>query len=377
MRRWLSVLLLLFTAIPGSAVLPIAFLASVPSALGRAPASKVLWPSQVPDRSLRGDWEPPDTVVVAFSRDFSDFTRLLITQARRIPGTEIAVLLSYNDYDRGYLWYGQNLAHQRNVRLVVLELDTPWIRDYGPLQVYDSEGRALWLDALYAYDRPGDDRAPETLSSVWNVPLETIDWGLQGGAIIGNGFGLCASTIEAFQQYEIDPEDSELIDALLTQIGCSVLALVPALANEGTKHIDMFAQFTSSDSVVIATVDERISPDDWDRMNSATLGLIQAAAVFGIELKVNRIPLPVGDNNRYYSYINGLRLSNTFLVPSYSGVPLNEERDAYNALSAAIPNTSLVAVRADTMIELQGAVHCLSLGLNRRLRPGKPRSPRN
>lgn len=369
--------MILYAAIPGSAVLPIALLSSVPSALGRAPASKVLWPSQEPERTLRGDWEAPDTLVVAFNRDFLDFARLLIAQASRIPGTEIAVLLSNNNYDKGSLWYQQYLAYRRNVHLVVLDLDTPWIRDYGPLQVYDSEGHALWLDALYAYDRPGDDRAPETLSLVWNVPLEPMNWGLQGGAIISNGFGLCASTIEAFQQYQIDPEEPEVIDALLTQIGCSVLALVPALANEGTKHIDMFAQFTSPDSVVIADIDERVSPDDSERMNSATWGLVQAAAVSGIELKVKRIPLPMGNNNRYYSYINGLRLVETFLVPSYSGVLLKEETNAYDALSTAIPDIALVAVPADTMIELQGAVHCLSLGLNRRLRPGEPRFPRN
>jgi agmatine/peptidylarginine deiminase len=204
------------------------------------------------------------------------------------------------------------------------------------------------------------------LSSVWNIPRENVNWGLQGGAIIGNGFGLCASTIEAFQQYGIDPEEPDVIDPLLTQIGCSVLALVPALANEETKHIDMFAQFTAPDSVVIATVDERVSPDDAERLDSATWGLIQAAAVFGIELKVDRIPLPVGKKNLYYSYINGLRLADTFLVPSYKSVPPEEERNAYRALASAIPGISLVAVPADTMIELYGAVHCLSLGLNRR-----------
>jgi len=359
-------LLLVYAAIPGSAILPFILLTSATSALGRAPASRVLWPAQEPDRFLRGDWEAPDTVIVAYNEDFSDFARLLITKASRIPGVEVGLLLGYEDYDKGYQWYGRYLAHQRNVRLVVLELDTPWIRDYGPLQIYNSDGRTLWLDAPYASDRPGDDRTPETLSSVWNVPLETMNWAIQGGAIISNGFGLCASTIEAFQQYQIDPEEQDVIDVLLPQIGCTVLALVPALADEETKHIDMFAQFTSPDSVVLATVDERIAPDDAERMNSAVWGLVQAAAVFGIELKVDRIPLPRGDNNKYYSYINGLRLTDTFLVPSYSAVPAEAERDAYDALATAIPDTELVAVPADAMIELYGAVHCLSLGLNRK-----------
>lgn len=366
MRKWFLILLLHFTAVPGSAVLAAIFFASVPNALGRAPDTIVLSPSQQPERFLRGDWEVPDTVIVAYSSEFTNFARQLVAEAVKIPGMEVAILLGQDQYDEGYQWYGKYFADQQNVRLIVQELDSPWIRDYGPLQAYSADGQALWLDTPYAFDRPKDDQTPATLSSVWDIPLEDTPWALQGGAIIANGFGLCASTIEAFQQYEIDPRDQDAIDVLLPQIGCSVLALVPALADEETKHIDMFAQFISPDSIMIATVDKALDPKESERMNAATRGMIEAAAAFGIDLRVNRVPLPVGKKNRYYSYINGLRLANTFLVPSYTEVPTVQEQDAYNALIEAIPDVALVTVPADDMIELEGAVHCLSLGLNRK-----------
>jgi agmatine/peptidylarginine deiminase len=47
-------------------------------------------------------------------------------------------------------------------------------------------------------------------------------------------------------------------------------------------------------------------------------------------------------------------------------VPLWLEKEAYDALSASMPGVELVPVPADDMIELEGAVHCLALGLNRR-----------
>jgi agmatine/peptidylarginine deiminase len=366
LRRWLSILLLSYAALPGSALLPLAILASVPDAADDEPASLVLSPSREPDRYLRGDWEAPDSVVVAFAAGFSDFARLVALEASKIPNIEIAVLLGWDEYEEGYRWYGQNLADRLNVHLVPLELDSPWIRDYGPIQTYEPDGRALWLDARYASDRPADDRAPETLSTVWDVPLEQMGWSLQGGALIGNGFGLCASTLEAFEEYEIDPGDRDAIDALLTQIGCSVLVLVPALSDDNTRHIDMFAQFTSPDSIMIAAVDETFAPEDSERMDEAARGLLEAAATFGIELQVNRVPLPVGKEKQYYTYLNGLRLMDTFLVPSYRAVPVDEEREAYRALARAIPDASLVSVPADDMIELEGAVHCMTLGLNRR-----------
>ncbi len=366
MRRLLSILLFLYTTIPGSGFVPLVLLASVPGSSEAAPAPLVLSPSQEPDRSLRGDWEAPDIIVVAYTEGFTDFARLLADEADKIPGIEVAVLLGWDEYEEGFRWYGQNLADRKNVHLVPLELDSPWIRDYGPLQIYEPGGSVLWLDAPYASDRPGDDRTPQTLSRVWDVPLEPLPLSLQGGALIGNGFGLCASTFEAFEQYGIDPEDREMIDALLTRIGCSVLVLVPSLVNDRTSHIDMFAQFTSPNSIMIAAVDETVSPEDSERMNAAVRGLLEGAAFFGVELQVDRVPLPVGDGERYYSYLNGLKLKDTFLVPSYSAVPIDEEREAYSALARAIPDTSLIAVPADEMIELEGAVHCLALGLNRR-----------
>ena len=51
------------------------------------------------------------------------------------------------------------------IQVLDLDVDTPWIRDYGPLQLEHDSGEITWLDTRYARDRPVDDQMPEWLSA--------------------------------------------------------------------------------------------------------------------------------------------------------------------------------------------------------------------
>ncbi len=67
--------------------------------------------------------------------------------------------------------------------------------------------------------------------------------------------------------------------------------------------------------------------------------------------------------DHYRSYVNGLRLGSSFLVPSYGDVDPEEETEAYEILEGAMPGVHLAPIPADRMIELEGAIHCLSQSL--------------
>ena len=89
----------------------------------------------------------------------------------------------------------------------------------------------------------------------------------------------------------------------------------------------------------------------------------QAAAALGQGLEVVRVPL-VADGGAYFAYLNGTRIDDVYLVPSYRAVPRALQRRAYKALQAAMPGVTLVPVPSDEMVELGGAVHCITLGLS-------------
>src|SRR5262245_64107535 len=125
----------------------------------------------------------------------------------------------------------------------------------------------------------------------------------------------------------------------------------------------MFAQFLALDVVAVAEVDPKQSPLDAKRMDVAASALIEAAMRLGMKLDVVRVPLPYLGDGEYRTYLNGLPLQNTYLAPSYSDVDRPVEERAFEALSRAMPKMNVVAVPADPMIRVLGALHCVSLGL--------------
>jgi agmatine/peptidylarginine deiminase len=82
------------------------------------------------------------------------------------------------------------------------------------------------------------------------------------------------------------------------------------------------------------------------------------------------VELPiVRREDRYYSYVNGLRTPSHYFVPSYSSVNRKLEREAHRALSHALDGVKVVGVNSDEMIESGGAIHCVTLGLKQHLVP--------
>jgi YjbE family integral membrane protein len=315
-------------------------------------------------RRQRGDWESPDALLVAYTGHWPDSLADLISTA--MTETKIILLADPFGLPGGELaeWSASHGLDLGNIDIVWTELDSPWVRDYGPLQLADAAGDPVWLDADYSVSRPNDDVVSMPLSAVARVPVERFDVGLDGGAIISNGEGLCGSTVEYFDKYRIPMEEDAFREWFLSKIGCRTLVLVPALAHEDTHHIDMFAQFLSPGVVALGDFDADAMPEDARRMAWVAEAFRIAAERVGLQLSIARVVLPYLIDGGYRPYLNGLRLPTQFVVPSYGDVPAVTEEAAYEALSRALPGACIVPVVADEMIRLDGAIHCMSLGLS-------------
>ena len=312
-------------------------------------------------RRLRGDWERPDMVALAYSTAWPEALVTIVEYLR--TKTQLLLIVPQGEDVRSVsMWLNGQDRAGGVVSIAALDVDTGWVRDYGPLQTRDASGRIIWLDADYSF-RPGDDAAPHKLAERFHVPIEIVPEALEGGALISNGRGLCVSTVESFAQNGISPEETDAIEPFLEQIGCQTLVLVPALSLDPTKHADMFAQFLSADTLAIASFDPATAPSDAARMDQAAALIARAAKSQHLALHVARIPHPDPVGDIYYSYLNGLHVGNAFLVPQYNNATQEEETRAYLALSEVAPGLDLLPVPADEMITLSGAVHCVTLGL--------------
>ncbi|MBK8012476.1 MAG: agmatine deiminase family protein [Deltaproteobacteria bacterium] len=314
------------------------------------------------ERRHRGDWEPPNTVVFAYASAWPNTLRTMVRATS--AESEVVVLVTADDHERALRWYERSRFDAKRVKLVETSIESPWVRDYGPLQVYNENGRLELLDADYAPDRPGDDEIPLVLASQLRLPLRRLPFGIDGGALISNGRGLCLMTLDSYYESGAPELPGPERDELMNQLGCQILALVPALEGEPTGHIDMVAQFLGPDVIAVAEVDARRWRSHYLRLAQVVEGVKLAAEAIGMTVRVERVPMPVLSKSRFRTYLNGLPLAHTYLVPRYRDVPRAEQDAALRALALAMPRVKLKPIDADRMISLDGAVHCLSLGMS-------------
>jgi agmatine/peptidylarginine deiminase len=120
--------------------------------------------------------------------------------------------------------------------------------------------------------------------------------------------------------------------------------------------------------VAIAVPTRKSSPAVHAALARAHRALELAAEAQGQELSFVELPVESRED-RYYSYVNGLRTPSHYFVPSYSNVNRKLEREAHRRLSEALDGVEVVGVDSDEMIESGGAIHCVTLGLKQQLVP--------
>jgi agmatine/peptidylarginine deiminase len=255
--------------------------------------------------------------------------------------------------------------------VTVLEsrIDTPWVRDFGPLEVHERDGSDLWLDFAYSWERPSDDALPRWLSAFVPTRVESSEFVLDGGAVVSNGQGLCALTARSLARGGFAPQASHELTPLLVRLGCAVTAILPELPEEPTGHADLAAQFLTPTLVAVAWVDPGADALVAARFEDAAEALTAAAGLASVPLDIVRVPIEV-ERAIYYSYVNVTRLENRLLVPGFAAPRDRSERAAYRILQSSLPGIELVRIPSDAMARRHGGVHCVTLGLGR---PGRRR----
>ncbi len=315
--------------------------------------------------TLRGDWDTSSALLVVYNRHWqSAIQRLLAFAHDDLP---VYVLATPKDArSRAFRRWARRVPF---AGLVSMALDTPWIRDYGPIEV-QANGQISWLDMIYApEDRPRDNALPALLSEVFETPQQAEpQLNLEGGGIISNGEGLCGMTETTLQDLGLPGAETEPWESFLETIGCRTLARLPQLPDEATGHADMLAQFLSPHQVAVAVPTPASPPEVIEALLGAREALAEAAEAHGQPLEFVELPL-VNREELYYSYVNGLRTPSHYFVPSYSAVAPAVQALAHQRLEQALEGVRVVAVDSDEMIENGGAIHCVTLGLKHPLQP--------
>jgi agmatine/peptidylarginine deiminase len=249
------------------------------------------------------------------------------------------------------------------VRFVELPHDTMWARDYGPIVVKTKEGRPVVIDAVYSLDRANDDRVPEGLARLLNVRVVQMPLRIDGGNLLSNGDGLAITTNYLFDENQFGELDEEVLrDVLRENYGLSRIAVLEPLLGEPTGHVDMFATFTSANTVVVGQYDPKVDPANAAILDRNANQLSRLRTKKG-PLRVVRIPMPPHDDNGWRTYTNVIYANGVLLVPTYGELDASTRTEAMITYKKLLPGWRVVAVDSSRLIESNGALHCISMNL--------------
>ena len=239
-----------------------------------------------------------------------------------------------------------------------------WIRDTGPIVLFDKSGRRFAQRFRFngwggKYDdMEGDQEVGQSLARAGGLETQFADWVLEGGAIDSDGTGLVVTTEECLLNPNRNPGLSQAgIEMRLERdLGFDrVLWLGKGLACDHTDgHVDNLARFVAPNTLAIPLA---TGPDD---PNAAVYEDARARARdFGVI--VRDVPSPgrveAADLVEPASYMNFTICNGVVVVPTYGTV---HDADGVAAIGELFPGRATVGLPADAVLSGGGSFHCAS-----------------
>ncbi len=237
-----------------------------------------------------------------------------------------------------------------------------WLRDTGPLIVYGNGKRAARRFGFNGwggkYQMAGDESIGAELARDADLPLETSPMILEGGAVDGDGTGLCAVTEQCLLNPNRNPDMSRAaIEAELKHtLGFDrVLWLGDGLINDHTDgHVDNLARFVGPNRLVVP----KATGDD-DPNAAIYADAKRRAEAFGVEVVTIPSPGLIQRDGEIEpaSYVNFAITTHLVAVPTFGSV---YDAAGVAAIAALFPDRQTIGLPADAVLAGGGGFHCAS-----------------
>lgn len=316
---------------------------------------------------LPPEWLEQDWLWIGFPHDPSEWAASLACAQEQIAAFANAVVESGQDV-RLLVRDEANANRARllvsgKVRLEQRRYGDIWLRDTGPLIVFDETGRRQARRFGFngwggKYRMEGDEEIGAELAASAGLQALTSDWILEGGAIDGDGTGLVVTTEQCLLNANRNPGLSRYgIEARLAQdLGLShVLWLGDGLVNDHTDgHVDNLARFVAPG---VLALPQATGPND---PNAAIYADAWRRALdFGLAVRSVPSPGRVETDGRIEpaSYMNFAITSRLVVVPTF-GTP--HDADGVAAVADLFADRETIGLPADAVLAGGGGFHCAS-----------------
>ena len=261
-----------------------------------------------------------------------------------------------------------------NIDFYIHPNDDYWVRDNGPIFVYDNNNNLIILDfgfngwggdAPYALD----NQIPTLIANDLNLPyVDLDDFVLEGGSVEIDGNSSAMITRISITGSDRNPNLTELqIENYIT----SYLGVTNFIWLDGAfggslditdMHIDGFVKFVNMNTIVTMSNSDLIywglSTQDISTLNSATDVNGSPYSFITLPLTQNNVTTSWGGNVNFKgSYVNYYVANDAVLVPVYNDP---NDSSALSIIQTLYPSKTIVGIDCSNMFYEGGMVHCVT-----------------
>ena len=307
-----------------------------------------------------------------FYRNSLDDTWVEMTSS--LISSEKLHIVAYNATERDRIITLLNNASVplANIDFYIHENDDVWVRDNGPMFVYDTNNDLTILD--WGFNGWGNDAPyskcdviPTSLSNDLTLPVVDLSaMVLEGGAIEHDGNGTMMATRSSVTHSSRNPglTENQIENYLTTNMGISnFIWLDGVYGSEITDmHIDGFVKFANDSTIVTFNNSDlqywELSQQDIDTLLNAKNNNGVAYNFVIVPLTQNNVTTAYGNQLDYKgSYCNYYIANSVVLVPNY-----NDPNDAVanSIIQGLYPNRTVVGIDVRNLYENGGMIHCVT-----------------
>jgi agmatine deiminase len=309
------------------------------------------------------EWHPQQWLWIGFPHDAEEWPGFLGRAQEQIAAFANAVAESGQEV-RLIVRDAANAARARDLCSAAVKLEQRrygdvWLRDTGPLVLADGTAKRFGFNGWGGkYLMDGDQEIGAELAASADLPIETADWVLEGGALDGDGTGLVVTTEQCLLNPNRNPGLSrgDIETRLNSDLGFDqVLWLGEGLINDHTDgHVDNLARFVAPGVLALPRATGADDP------NAAIYADAKARAeAFGVTVREVPSPGRIETDGRVEpaSYLNFCIASKLVVVPTYG---TEHDCDGVAAVAELFPDRAVIGILADAVLAGGGSFHCAS-----------------
>jgi agmatine deiminase len=251
------------------------------------------------------------------------------------------------------------------VEILPAPIDDSWIRDSGPIIVYDADGRRAavhfrfnaWGEKYTPYDR--DATIGARVAERLGLPVIEVPLVLEGGAIAFDGAGTLVTTERCLLNPNRNPgvTRAEIEAVLRAALGVERFVwLADGIAedDETDGHVDNVVTFVAPGRAVLqgcndpANPNHTIAADSRDRLVAAGIAVVDVPTLPYVDIAGEHVPVP---------YVNWYVANGVVVVPVTGAAA---DAAALELIGAQYPGRAVVAVDGSVLAYGGGGVHCIT-----------------